>query len=168
MAAAAREIKPTPSRFSTGRVCYACAADVTGLLHQLWCCAISWVVVIAVVEITKPFSGRLRPDFLARCQPRELANATATGDIFSSTLGSGLSEATLGPVHLGQVVSECTNPSVDTVKQGRFRCVSSWMLLMDAAQLSTGLCCQHACGRNGVFAYQLPVQHSAHLMTCSS
>lgn len=128
-------------------VCY--AADIAGLLHQMWCCAISWVVVIAVVEITKPFSGRLRPDFIARCQPMELVNASFTGDMFSSTLGSGLSEATLGPVHLGQTVGKCTNPSLETVKQGRFRC---------AHQQLSQLCWQHACELNAVLACVKPVR----------
>lgn len=95
-----------------------------GAIHQLWCCLISFLVVIAIVEITKPFSGRLRPDFLARCQPAGLNNGGTAGSTqpYNSALGGNLAQATLGPVHLGQVAGDCTNPHHDTVKDGRLRC----------------------------------------------
>lgn len=80
------------------------------------------MVVIAVVEITKPFSGRLRPDFLARCQPAQLANSgTAAGGQYQSVLNNDLSKATLGPIHVGQIAGDCTNTDHDTVKDGRLR-----------------------------------------------
>lgn len=78
--------------------------------------------MVAVVEISKPFSGRLRPDFLARCQPAELANNSSgsTGG-YTSTQNSNVAQATLGPVHVGQVVNDCTNPDGEVVRDGRLR-----------------------------------------------
>jgi hypothetical protein len=93
-----------------------------GAIHQLWCCLISFVVVLAIVEITKPFSGRLRPDFLARCQPAGLNTGGNSTGPYNSALGGNLGQAILGPVHLGQVAGDCTNPNHDTVKDGRLRC----------------------------------------------
>ncbi|KAF6251192.1 hypothetical protein COO60DRAFT_659417 [Scenedesmus sp. NREL 46B-D3] len=42
---------------------------LAGVLHQAWCCAINFIIIVAITETTKSFSGDLRPDFLARCQP---------------------------------------------------------------------------------------------------
>jgi hypothetical protein len=39
---------------------------LASILHHAWSCAVNFIIVVAVTEITKPFSGRLRPDFLAR------------------------------------------------------------------------------------------------------
>lgn len=99
-----------------------CTHTRAGVVHQLWCCLINWLVILAIVEITKPFSGRLRPDFLARCQPSQLMGSGGTaGGQYSSTLSSNLSQSTLGPVHLGQTAGDCSNTHHDTVKDGRLR-----------------------------------------------
>jgi hypothetical protein len=100
--------------------CHVCCP--AGVVHQVWCCAISFVVVVAVAEISKAFSGRLRPDFLARCQPQELVeNSAANTGPYASNLPPVLSRTTLGPVHLGQVAGACTNPNLEEVKDGRLR-----------------------------------------------
>jgi hypothetical protein len=99
-----------------------CPSRHAGIIHQVWCCAIAFVIVLAVVEISKPFSGRLRPDFLARCQPAELSNNSSgsTGG-YTSTQGGNVAQATLGSVHVGQVVTDCTNPDKEAIRDGRLR-----------------------------------------------
>lgn len=87
----------------------------------MWCCAINFVVVLAIVEVTKPFSGRLRPDFIARCQPAALGANGTGGDVFSSTLNPNA--GTLSSIHLGQIATDCTNPNSEAIKDGRLRCV---------------------------------------------
>jgi hypothetical protein len=93
-----------------------------GVLHQVWCCAISFVVVVAITEISKAFSGRLRPDFLARCQPKELVENSTGGSLpYTSNLPPVLAGTTLGPVHLGRIAGACNNPNLETVRNGRLR-----------------------------------------------
>lgn len=87
---------------------------ICGIVHHIWCCLVSFIIIVTITEITKPFSGRLRPDFLARCQPRDLFDANST---FVSVVSQHA--ATLGPIHFGQLASDCTNPSAETVLQGR-------------------------------------------------
>jgi membrane-associated phospholipid phosphatase len=86
---------------------------ICGVIHHIWCCLVSFLIVVAITEITKPFSGRLRPDFLARCQPSSLADASSN---FQTVVSAHA--ATLGPLHLGQIASDCTGPT-DVVDDGR-------------------------------------------------
>ncbi|WIA33282.1 hypothetical protein OEZ86_006423 [Tetradesmus obliquus] len=89
---------------------------LAGILHQAWCCAINFVIVVAISETTKSFSGDLRPDFLARCQP-----APPEGSPPGGRVSNHISDAAvpLSAVHLGDIAS-CTNPNLDAVREGRF------------------------------------------------
>eukprot|EP00878_Enallax_costatus_P008186 GHUV01008559.1.p1 GENE.GHUV01008559.1~~GHUV01008559.1.p1 ORF type:complete len:495 (+),score=53.30 GHUV01008559.1:75-1559(+) len=75
---------------------------ICGTIHHIWCCLVSFVIVVAITEITKPFSGRLRPDFLHRCQPAGIMDP-------SSNVATTLSQhaATFAGVHFGQVAGAC-------------------------------------------------------------
>lgn len=86
---------------------------ICGIIHHIWCCLVSFLIIVAITEITKPFSGRLRPDFLARCQPSNLIDPTSN----VATVVSAHA-ATLGPIHLGQVATNCQG-SEETVQDGR-------------------------------------------------
>jgi hypothetical protein len=48
---------------------HSATATLCTIIHIFWTCIVNFVVVIAVTEVSKSFSGRLRPDFLARCNP---------------------------------------------------------------------------------------------------
>lgn len=76
---------------------------ICGTIHHIWCCLVSFVIVVAITEITKPFSGRLRPDFLHRCQPPGLIDSASN---FASPLSQH--SASFSGLHLGQVVGSCT------------------------------------------------------------
>lgn len=76
--------------------------------------------LLSLAEITKPFSGRLRPDFLARCQPAELGGAEPiNGPTFSPTFSS--SAPSLAGFRLGQTAGPCTNDDHAAVRDGRLR-----------------------------------------------
>ncbi|KAF8067409.1 MCM5 [Scenedesmus sp. PABB004] len=88
---------------------------IAATLHWLWSCAVSFVIVVAVTEITKPFSGRLRPDWLSRCQPADAVDPAS--NVTTAALGGHA--AALGPQHIGQLAGPCTNPSEATLRDGR-------------------------------------------------
>lgn len=87
----------------------------------------NFIIIVAITEVTKPFSGRLRPDFLSRCHPPDFEGA-------SSDVNTLLSDhaASLGKLYVGQVAGACTNPNQDIINDGRL--VSCWRL--GAAQRS--------------------------------
>jgi membrane-associated phospholipid phosphatase len=86
---------------------------ICGVIHHIWCCLVSFIIVVAITEITKPFSGRLRPDFLARCQPSSLIDPSSN---FQSVLSAHASA--LGRLHLGQIAGDCTGDP-EAVSDGR-------------------------------------------------
>lgn len=77
---------------------------------------VNFLIIVAITEVTKPFSGRLRPDFLALCQPSNLASPGADS---SASTPLAESATALGDVHLGQQVTDCTNPDQEAVRDGR-------------------------------------------------
>eukprot|EP00879_Flechtneria_rotunda_P000384 GHRR01000476.1.p1 GENE.GHRR01000476.1~~GHRR01000476.1.p1 ORF type:complete len:402 (+),score=52.39 GHRR01000476.1:347-1552(+) len=89
---------------------------ITCILHHLWSCLIIFLIVVALTEITKPFSGRLRPDFLSRCHPAA-QGIVGPGTNYTEVLGPNA--APLGPLHLGQTIDDCTNPNKDEINDGR-------------------------------------------------
>lgn len=74
------------------------------------------MIVVAISETTKSFSGDLRPDFLARCQPAPPEGSPPGGRVSNHISDTAVP---LSAVHLGDIAS-CTNPNLDTVRQGRF------------------------------------------------
>jgi hypothetical protein len=77
--------------------------------------SVNFIIVVAITETTKSFSGELRPDFLARCQPAP-PDGSPPGDAANHISDAAVR---MGAVHIGEI-ARCTNTHMDTVKQGRF------------------------------------------------
>jgi hypothetical protein len=48
---------------------HSATATLCTIIHIFWTCGVNFVVVVAITEVSKAFSGRLRPDFISRCNP---------------------------------------------------------------------------------------------------
>lgn len=77
--------------------------------------AVNFVIIAAIAETTKSFSGDLRPDFLARCQPAPPVGSPP-GDLANHISNAAVR---LGAVHIGEI-ARCTNPDTGAVREGRF------------------------------------------------
>jgi hypothetical protein len=118
-----------------------------------WCCpAVNFVIVVAITETTKSFSGDLRPDFLARCQPAP-PSGSPPGDVSNHISDAAVQ---LSAVHIGEIAS-CTNPNTDQIREGRFVSMHAQLLARRAWRVGIH-CCWYTCA---IPAAALPTAEAA-------